>query len=99
MTVLTKWYIHKPKSEQESGTHTILWDSKILTILLITVIKPGDVLKKKEFVIHRILPFQNENERKRKIDKYLEQVNELKKIKQRNMRMSVIPTMELSIKD
>ena len=33
----TKWYIHKPKSTQENGTHTILWEFETQTCHLISV--------------------------------------------------------------
>ena len=55
-----KCYTHNPEWTLENKTHKILWDFKIRTVNLIPLRRPDVVFinKKKEFVILKILLFQ-----------------------------------------
>ena len=48
----TKWYIHKPESVLENGTHKILWDFEIQTDHLIPARKADlELIKKKKGIL------------------------------------------------
>ena len=89
----SKWYMHKPESVLENGTHKILWDFEIQMDHPIPARRPYLVLIKRE----KKLSFggycyssrpQSENVQKQK-DKYLDSASKLEK--QWNMKVTVIP--------
>ena len=76
-----KWYMHKPESVQENGTHKILWDFEVQTE------KKERTCRIVDFTIpadHRVKLKESE-----KRDKFLDLARKLKNI--RNMKMTVIP--------
>ena len=83
----TKWYMLKPESVLNNGTHTILKDFEIQTNHLIPARRPDLMIFKKRKKKKRRTC--RENQRKwKKEDKYLDLARELRKLW--NMRVTVI---------